>query len=336
MPVFATTFAVAVALLLSGADAKMRRREDPPPGKFYPERDSTVRCEELCKKDTGMDADMRNCMTECSVYTDVMTHDLDKGFHDFAMDESFNEKDGKGIKKIHNEKAPEEAYGCGPSVDLDKKPTFEELDTNGDKVIDFEEALAFSHKACIPDEKTEQMFSEADSNQDKVLSSEEWGTAGEETKSEEAMDEALEKVSQGDDEYDSVQNPPLEEFDANKDGALDESEAKDAFEHELERRTEHEDVPEETMKELEPEIEDAIDKVDTNDDGEISGDEYTAKDEGSDMGQELKEEANNDEDAAELDDLPRADGAPAATLLEMRHRRSAGYLRTRRHARKYA
>jgi len=275
-----------------------------------------------------------------------MTHDLDRGFHDFAMDESFNEKDGKGIKKTHNEKAPEEAYACGPSVDLDKKPTFEDLDTNGDKVIDFEEALAFSHKACITDEKTEQMFSEADSNQDKVLSKEEWGFAGEETKSEEAMDEALEKVSQGDDEYDSVQNPPLEEFDANKDGALDESEAKDAFEHELERRTEHEDVPEETMKELEPEIEDAIDKVDTNDDGEISGDEYIAKDvdpmsgeSGSDMGQELKEEANNDEDAKELDDLPRAEGAapaPAASLVQLRHRRSAGHLRKRRNARKYA
>merc|ERR1719265_2553967 len=192
----------------------------------------------------------------------------------------------------------------------------------------------------------EQIFSEADLNQDKVIDKTEFKDAGEDTKNEEAMDEALEKVSQGDDEYDSVQNPPLEEFDANKDGALDESEAKDAFEHELERRTEHEDVPEETMKELEPEIEDAIDKVDTNDDGEISGDEYIAKDvdpmsgeSGSDMGQELKEEANNDEDAKELDDLPRAEGAapaPAASLVQLRHRRSAGHLRKRRNARKYA
>merc|ERR1719217_2011700 len=100
------------------------------------------------------------------------------------------------------------------------------------------------------------------------------------------MDKALEKVSEGDDEYNSVQNPPLEEFDENKDGALDDSEAKEVFEHELERRTDNEDVPEETMKDLEPEVQDAIDEVDTNDDGEISGDEYVAKDEGSDMGKE--------------------------------------------------
>jgi len=335
MPAF-TFFTVAVALLLSGSEAKMRRREDPPKGEFYPERKSTPKCEELCKKDTGLDADFRDCMTECSVYTDVMTHDLDKAFHDFTQDESFNEKGGEKMKEAHNEEAPEEAYACGPSVDLEKKPTFEDLDTNGDKVIDFEEALAFSEKACITDEKTEQMFSEADLNQDKVLNKEEWDNSGEDTKSEEAMDKALEKVSQGDDEYDSVQNPPLEEFDENKDGALDESEAKEAFEHELERRTEHEEVPKETMEELEPEIKDAIDEVDTNDDGEISGDEYIAKDEGSDMGQELKEEAHNDEDAKELDDLPRAQGAAPAPAASLIQRHSAGFLRKRRDTRKYA
>merc|ERR1719359_1122238 len=89
------------------------------------------------------------------------------------------------------------------------------------------------------------------------------------------MDDALEKVSQGDDEINTVDNPPMTEFDKNHDGALDKTEAHDVFEHELERRTEHEEVPEETMNKLEPEIEKAIDKVDTNDDGVITGDEYT-------------------------------------------------------------
>merc|ERR550537_1385757 len=108
-----------------------------------------------------------------------------------------------------------------------------------------------------------QVFQEADLNQDHVIDKEEFGKAGEVSKNEEAMDKALEKVSEGDDEYNSVQNPPIEEFDKNKDGALDESEAKDVFEHELERRTDNEDVPEETMKDLEPEVQDAIDEVDT-------------------------------------------------------------------------
>merc|ERR1719214_498595 len=115
------------------------------------------------------------------------------------------------------------------------------------------------------------------------------------------MDKALEKHSEGDDEYNSVQNPPLVEFDKNKDGALDKSEAKDMYHHELERRTDW-TVNETKMDAMDPDIESAIDEVDTNDDGEITGDEYVAKGDGSDLGQELKEAANADDDATELDD----------------------------------
>lgn len=338
MSSFATTLTV-VALLLSGVNARMRRREEPPADTagMYPDREATSKCEELCKVDAGMDADTRDCLTECASSTDLMTHNLDQGLEDFARDESFNEKGGKKMQEAHNEKAPEEVPECAPQVDLTKAPQFSDLDTNGDKVIDYEESAAWSEKACIPDEMTEQVFSEADLNQDKVIDMNEFKEAGEDSKNEEAMDKALEKVSEGDDEYNSVQNPPLEEFDNNKDGALDESEAKEVFEHELERRTEHEEVPPETMKELEPEVQEAIDKVDTNDDGEISGDEYVAKDDGSDLGQELSEAAAADEDKPEMDDLSRVDaGAPAPAASFTQRHRNTGFLRKRKAVRKYA
>lgn len=315
---------LAVAVLMLGADAKVRRDE--------PVKVAEERCKELCKADSGMDADTRDCLTECASSTDLMTHDLDKGFGYFANDESYNEKGGEKILEVHNEQATEEVAECTPTVDLEKVPQFTDLDTNGDGVIDYEESAAWSEKACVPDEMSEQVFSEADLNQDKVIDEAEFKEAGEDSKNEEAMDEALEKTSEGDDEYNSVQNPPLEEFDENKDGSLDNAEAKEVFEHELERRTEHEEVPEETMKELEPEVQEAIDDVDTNDDGEISGDEYVAKDEGSDLGEELNEAAKADEDKEEIDDLSRAEGAPpaaAANFMQQNRHRNSAFLRKR-------
>jgi len=326
---FTIALTLVAALVLPDVTARMRR-EDPP------EHPASKKCEEMCKVDSGIDADARDCLTECATHTDLMTHHLDKGFKGFVTDESYNEKDGEKMKEVHDEKAPEEVGECTPTIDLDTIPGFADMDLNGDGVIDFEESESWSKKACVPDEMAEQVFSEADLNQDKVIDKSEFKEAGEDTKNEEAMDEALEKTSEGDDEYNSVQNPPLEEFDDNKDGALDESEAKEVFEHELGRRTEHEEVPEETMKELEPDVQEAIDKVDTNDDGQISGDEYVAKDEGSDMGNELNEAAKADEDAEELDDLPRADGAAGASLVQRQRHHNSAFLRKRAAIRKYA
>jgi len=342
---FATTLTFAMALLVC-ADAKMRRdlaaapAAAPAAGGEWKKllEEASTKCKELCKVDTGMDADAHDCLNECAVNTDLMTHHLDQGFENFARDEAYNEKGGNQIKELHNEKAPEEVPTCAPTVDLSKAPQFADLDANGDGVIDFEEAASWNEKACVPDEMAEQIFSEADLNQDKVIDKTEFKDAGEDTKNEEAMDKALEKVSQGDDEYNSVQNPPLEEFDDDNSGGLDESEAKEAFQHEIERRTEHEDIPEETQKELEPEIKDAIDKVDTNDDGEISGDEYVAKDDSGDLGQELSEAANADDDKKELDDLARAGGAapaPAAAIFAQR-RHHASFLHKRKANRKFA
>lgn len=337
MPTSVITLFLGTAVSLSGVDAKLRRGEPAKPAWDHP---ANTKCEELCKVDSGIDADARDCLTECASATDLTTHHLDQGFRNFAHDESYNEKGGEKILEKHNEEATEEVAACTPTVDLEKVPQFTDLDTNGDGVIDYEESAVWGEKACIPDEMTEQVFSEADINQDKVIDEDEFKEAGEDSKNEEAMDKALEKVSEGDDEYNSVQNPPIEEFDKNKDGALDESEAKDVFEHELERRTDNEDVPEETMKDLEPEVQDAIDEVDTDDDGEISGAEYAAKDEGSDLGTEMKEAAEADEDEPELDDLPRADGTapdpPAASFVQRHRQRNSGFLRKHKASKKYA
>lgn len=313
---FASTF--IVALLFSGADSAMRVH--PGEAGLYPDREANTKCEEMCKVDSGMDADARDCLTECAVATDLHTHHLDDGAYYFASDEAYNEKGGKKIKDLHNEKAPEEVPSCTPTIDLSKTPEFGDLDTNGDGVISVEESEEWGEKACVSDEMQTQVFQQADLNADHVIDKKEFEAAGEVTKNEQVMDKALEKVSEGDDEYNPVQNPPLEDFDANKDGALDKDEAKEMFEHELERRTEHEPVPEETMKEIEPDVQDAIDKVDTNDDGEIDADEYVAKGDDADLGTELKEAGEANEDAKELDDLARADkGEPAPAFLQRAH-----------------
>jgi len=240
----------------------------------------------------------------------LMTHHLEQGHEDFVRDESYNEKGGQAMQEAHNENAPLEVPGCVPEegYDVNTEPEFDTLDTNRDGVIDGDEAFTFGEKACIPDEMVGQLFSEADLNYDKVIEKSEWKFGGEDTKNEQAMDDALEKVSEGDDESNTVQNPPMTEFDKDNDGSLDAEESKDVFEHELGRRTEHEKIPEETMKELEPKIEEAVDKVDTNDDGVISGDEYVAKGDTNDLGDELQEAASADEDKPELDDLERAGG----------------------------
>jgi len=314
---------LALALVVLTADARLRRKEDPAPS------EATTKCVELCKTDSGMDADSNDCLTECAVSTDLHTHHLDAGIRHFVKDEAHNEKGGKKMQEAHNEKAPLEVLGCTPEVDLKKAPDFKDLDTNGDGVIDAEESLAWNEKACVPDEMSEQIFHQADTNQDKVIDKSEWKEAGEDTKHEQAMDKALEKVSEGDDEYNPVQNPPFKEFDHNDDGALDESEQKDAFKHEVGRRSEHrydavDDLPKDAQKDLEPEVQDAIDTVDTDDDGKISEKEYTEKDgDGSDLGQEYKEAADADEDSTDVDDLSRVDaGAPApAAFLETKSRK---------------
>jgi Ca2+-binding EF-hand superfamily protein len=286
---------------------------------------AAAECVKLCEKDTGMDAD--TCMTECEVHTDLQTHHLDEGLNEFVGDESYNEDStgGDEMREVHNEAATDEVPECAPEpgYDASTKPEFSTIDTNGDGVIDPDEAFAFCDKACIPGEMGMQIFTEADLNQDKVISQDEFDAHGEQTVNEVAMDGALEEKFEGDDESNTVDNPPLEEFDDDNSGDLDHDEANDMFQHEIERRTEHETGSEDTVEELQPEIDEAINEVDANGDGKISGDEYVAEsEEGTGMGDNLQEAADADEDKAEEDDLSRAGGpAPAAAAGLISHRR---------------
>lgn len=321
MNLSAITIALISLTLVSGS--RFHGREPPK----YPFPEASEACKKLCKVDSGIDADPSDCLTECAVHSDLKTHSLEEGLHEFTYDESFNENQegGNPMDKTHDEGAPREVWDCHPwpGYGPDHNPEFKDLDTNGDGVIDGSEALDFSTKACIPDEMQMQMFNEMDLNRDKLIDKREFYGAGEDTVSEKAMDDALEGVSQGDDEYNSVQNPPIDEFDKNKDGALDKKEYEDDIMHEVERRTEHADVPGPTKDELKPEIDEAFEKTDADHDGKISGEEYTKKlDKPEGGGEEIREAMEAKEDKEELDELPRAGeetpGAHAKTLISHR------------------
>jgi len=251
------------------------------------------------------------------------THHLDEGTEQFATDEAYNEKGGKSMEAKAEADYPVDVLDCTPTVDIDHPPKLKDLDWKQDGVIDAEEAHDWGHKACVPDEMTDQIFSEADSNQDQKITPEEYENSGEGTSHEEAIDKALEAHSEGDDEYNRVHAPPLEEFDENNDGGLDDDEYKKAVKFEMERRNEgrwDDKIPEGAAEE-------AMEKVDTDNDGKVEGDEYVkpAADDGSDLGEEISEAAKADEDANDPDDLARADGKdqwkeapPAASMLSTR------------------
>jgi len=331
-------FAGLLVLSATVAAATKKFREEPHAGEhgmYYPARDADKTCEEICAEDKGMDAD--TCITECETHTNLQTHHMNDGVDDFAEDEAYNEANGEGVEEHVEANHPVDVLDCAPEVDIDQAPTLKEIDTKQDGVIDQEEAREWGHKACVPDEMTDQIFSQADKNCDHTVSEEEFDRTGEDTVHEEAVDDALEEHSEGDDEYNPVDTPPLEEFDDNKDGGLDKEEHKDAVQFEMERRKEGRwdvsdaEVPEGATNE-------AFDKVDTDGDGQIEGDEYVdaPEDGGSDLGEELTEAAGADEDAKDPDDLPRSgeEGAPAgaaASLLSKRfkvaQRDEAAFLR---------
>jgi len=197
-------------------------------GKYYPKRNSQEACAKLCKEDSGMDADEGDCMTECATHTDLLTHRLKEGYKSFTHDEAYNEQGGKKMEEKADADLGVDTPDCFPEVDIDHSPDLKELDTKQDGVIDQDEARAWGHKACVPDEMTDQIFSQADKNQDHKISEEEYTNSGENTANEQIIDKVLEKKDQGDDEYNQVQAPPLEEFDHNKDGVLNTNEYKDA------------------------------------------------------------------------------------------------------------
>eukprot|EP00746_Dinoflagellata_sp_MGD_P161588 gnl/MRDRNA2_/MRDRNA2_88792_c0_seq1.p1 gnl/MRDRNA2_/MRDRNA2_88792_c0~~gnl/MRDRNA2_/MRDRNA2_88792_c0_seq1.p1 ORF type:complete len:413 (-),score=128.90 gnl/MRDRNA2_/MRDRNA2_88792_c0_seq1:24-1262(-) len=283
---------------------------------LYPDRPANEDCVAICQHDTGMDKE--SCATQCATSTDLTTHHMDEGVDSIAEDKAYNEAGGNAIEEHVEGEHPVDVLDCAPQVDIEHPPELDELDTNQNGVVEQGEAEEWGHKACVPDEMTDQIFSQADTNCDHVIDKAEYEESGPDTAQEQAVDEALEETSEGDDEYNNVQSPPLEEFDEDDSGTLDEKEHHEAVEFEMERRgeerwgTDDSEVPAQ-------ETEQAFDDVDTDDDGLIEGDEYVApaEDGGSDLGEEITEAAHQDEDATDPDDLNQqpAAPAPAAAML---------------------
>jgi len=288
---------------------------------YYPDRPAKEDCVGICMEDTGMDKE--SCETQCAVSTDLTTHHMDEGIESIAEDKAYNEAGGNAVEEHVEGEHPVDVLDCAPQVDIDHAPELDELDTNQNGVVDEGEAEEWGHKACVPDEMTEQIFNQADTNCDHVIDKEEYEQSGEDTAQEEAVDKALEETSEGDDEYNNVQSPPLESFDEDDSGGLDPKEHHEAVEFEMERRdedrwgTDDSEVPAQ-------ETDEAFDDVDTDDDGVIEGDEYVApaEDGGSNMGEEVIEAAAQDEDATDPDDLNQQPTDPppaaAASMLSTR------------------
>lgn len=331
-----------------------------PAGAPMPVVNAEEECKKLCMKDKGIDSDVRDCMTECAVYTDLreFPHDgpTQEGLKDFVLDETHNEDGGEEMEGLHDA----QAYGTTDAVDCESSvtepPTFEDMDMNGDGGVTMEEAEEYGYKMCVPNEMVEQIFNDGDENQDHILSKEEYDNVGEDTAVEEAIDEALTNSTQGDDEFNPVQSPTdengnkeIEIFDENEDGSLDEPEFDKAAEFEMQRRGMDTNNEGDVINDSEEELDEAFDKIDGNDDGKITKDEYEGKSEGSDLGKEMEEAAAVDEEASDPDDLSRAGeqvegivaeptdykDAPASMLSHSRHHRRVHHGQHRAHHKRH-
>lgn len=285
-----------------------------------------------------------SCETDCAVHADVAKSNED-ALGDYVEGESYNKPAGDGSEAM--EEVYEETYGDGTIPDCTpelegEEPTFEDIDGDGDGSITEDELTAFGARMCVSKEMCIQMFSIADiSPMDEKLSPEEYAAAGEESAAEVAMDEGVDNVTEGDQEYHETKDPGFEEFDGNGDDIIDEIEASKAIELELSRRLPGKS--EEQVKEMADELaEKFVAGVDKGGDGKISREEWNRAVSGppEDMGTELAEAAEAaDAGAADPDALPAAEhsedgrgkgkgkGAPAAGSP------AAMFLRARRLAR---
>merc|ERR1719456_2174257 len=248
-------------------------------------------CWEMCKHAKGLGAS--SCMADCRTITDSHWDD-EEAVKQFVEDKSYNEAGGEAMDRAYEEKYGEKVLSCRPK--FDGKPSFDDLDEDGDGVLTASEMIDFGAKMCVSDEMAMQLFSMADSNRDKVIDLKEWGTVGEETRAEQAIDDSVDdtKASKSDDVYNEVKTPPFETFDADKDGALNKEELMNALMFEFYRR-----FPETSKKEVHAMAEDItkdLDKifsaVDTDGDGQISKAEFEAPSRQSeDLGGDLAEAA---------------------------------------------
>lgn len=263
-------------------------------------------CEDLCKYAEGMDKG--SCMNECSVHTDV-AQNTRHGVKNFVKDQVTNKKGGKKMEAHAEKEFGMDIADCIPQIDVDEPPTFDEVDTSKDGIIDSDEALAYGNKACIPDAFMMQLFEETDLDQDKQVTREEFDRSGEDTALEEEIDAAFDKPTQGDDEINTVDLPDFDVFDKNEDGVLDETELGGAFRLEMQRRNPKASA--EQVTDMQHSVKGAIEKIDTNGDGVIDREEYN-KAANNKMGDELGEQAQADEDLPELDGTKPAPNAETA------------------------
>eukprot|EP00747_Dinoflagellata_sp_TGD_P138608 gnl/TRDRNA2_/TRDRNA2_175795_c0_seq1.p1 gnl/TRDRNA2_/TRDRNA2_175795_c0~~gnl/TRDRNA2_/TRDRNA2_175795_c0_seq1.p1 ORF type:complete len:368 (-),score=126.89 gnl/TRDRNA2_/TRDRNA2_175795_c0_seq1:78-1181(-) len=300
-----------LVLALTSAAALKTNGEAPGPAPGPAPLNAGDMCRELCKKDTGMDADFNDCMTECNVYTDTAPSWEDAG-GEFTEDESYNEKGGEEMEDKFEEMFPEKKVAdCYPQVDVNKEPSFEDVDLNHDGKVTKQEAIEWGAKACIPDEMVRQLFHDTDGNRDQYIDKAEWGVGGEDTALEKKIDERADPKTEGDDEYHEVYMPKFDVFDLNDDGVLEESEVFDAFMFEMRQRMPEmgPDDKQKLVNEFRGKFSEDFKALDKNSDGVLDEEEYYAKTEG-DLGTELKEQANQDEDLEDPDDMGRDDALP--------------------------
>merc|ERR1719272_2175134 len=198
-------------------------------------------CPELCAGAQGMDKE--TCLTDCAVHTDAKVPNevggtYEEGLEEFVHDAVYNEqvnntKTVKAFEKMSG--VPAESFQCIPTV----KPEnikFEDVDQNGDGAITKVEAYAFGEKMCEPNERVNDLFNMADVNADGKVSKDEFEDRGENQVIEHGIDQVIDKLSPGEDEYAECSLPPFEKFDKDQDGFLHEWELADAFMFELDRR----------------------------------------------------------------------------------------------------
>lgn len=314
---------VSIALLLAivaGRDAPSPAAAASPAdddGADAPPPQSDLTCEELCKKARGLGKS--DCLTECQTFEQTAPN-KDEALGDFVHDVSHNEASGQGgeaMEETYEDATGQDVPDCTPSVE--GKPTFEDIDADGNGLITAEEAISYGHKMCVSDEMVMQMFAKADADRDKEVTPAEFNSVGEEHAAEQVVDAAADPVTEGDQEYNEVHTPHFEEFDKDGDEVLSGDEIREVLVFELHRRypgkskEEIDDIAEKSIKNLA----EALPDVDTNGDGEISKDEWYAEPaESTDMGDELGEVADDDKNAKDPDDLPVAEEseseAPAA------------------------
>lgn len=267
-------------------------------------------CDDLCKYDTGMDADHGMCVTDCRLYADA-GGDVDS-LRDFVADETFNEQGGEAMEKHFESVTGKQIPDCEPTMELNPNVKFGVVDTDGDGFLTRKEVTQWGVKACVPDEIANQIFDAADSDFDNKVTAAEYRAVGEDTEIEHTLDQHADKLTEGEDQYEPVQLPAFRHVDSDSNGKLDEKELLKMYRDEIRKRVpQPADLDDLGAGELEKEMLADMREADTDGDGFINQAEYGAVHAGG-MGEELSEAQAADNNLPDPDDLHREPGAGAA------------------------